>query len=128
MRCRKNEILPKPVIPTLLTRTLPRRTGYGSSMAVDLVAVQQAYHDNADYDETGSVAKAKAYRTAIRRLIGNRPEEGTKGGPGSESFRLPNWQALKSELNDVERFIAANDILTVSAGPPVYTSFEEFRS
>lgn len=47
---------------------------------------KSAYHDNADYDETGSLEKARKFRTACRRLLGILPAMATMPG-GQEQVR-----------------------------------------
>lgn len=73
---------------------------------INFRAAKQAYWDNADYEETGSLPKALAFRTAVRRLIGILPRTQTHGDRGGESitFDIPE---LRRQLDDVKTFVTA---------------------
>lgn len=52
----------------------------------DFATVVEAYHTNADYEETNSPAKCRAFITACRRLLspGVTPKKSVHGGRGAE--------------------------------------------
>jgi hypothetical protein len=92
-------------------------------MAIDYEAAATAYYDNADYEETGSVAKAKAFVTACRQLIG-RP---TKAGHGQASVEH-SPDALREQMAYANEWLAANDT-TNDASPGVrFHSFKRYRT
>lgn len=68
-----------------------------------LAEVQASYDDNASYAEDGSVAKARAFETACRVLIGRRPLSAGKDG---ENISLPIPQ-IQEELRRVRTWLAA---------------------
>lgn len=65
------------------------------------------YRDNLDWDDSGSVSKAKLYRQAIRFLLDAEPDGSAEGA---------SWTArsLESELVRVNAFL---DSQTAAAGP-----------
>lgn len=76
-------------------------------MAIDLAAIFQAYNDNADYDDPASLAKAKLFRTACRRIIGLVPEQ---SGLGTELVRYGlTTKAVEAALRRVQSWINVND-------------------
>lgn len=78
-------------------------------MADDLDTIRDAYLDNADYDVDGSVAEAKAFRTACRRLIVMLPTTASRGGSaGSQQvgFRL---EEVRRSLQEVDAWLSQND-------------------
>lgn len=80
-----------------------------------LSEVQDAYDANADYDEDNSLSKAKAFRTACRRLLAKLPSSSLRGYMGgsqqSLQFRLDE---IRRALKDSEAWIAMHN----SSGAP----------
>lgn len=96
-------------------------------MAVDIAAVQQAFYDNADFQESASLAKAQAYRTACRRLMGLQPkmaQYGTQGG-GTRLEIDPN--VFVKELDRVNDWIATNADTSAGGSGPVMVDLSNFR-
>jgi hypothetical protein len=78
-------------------------------MAVSLTTAQEAYLDNADYDEDASVTKAKAFRTACRQLIVLLPSNAMRGAGSNQQtvgFRI---EEIRKALEAVECWLAVND-------------------
>lgn len=70
-----------------------------------LAEVLAAYRDNASYEEDGSVAKARAFITAVRFQLGYAQRERKGGASGAEhEFNL---EMLREELKDARAFVAA---------------------
>ena len=82
-------------------------------MAIDLTAYRQAAADNADYAETGSVTKAKAFETACRRLVVLLPSEIQGGGGQRQKNEI---EQIKSELDDVVTWLVTNDTTRAAKG------------
>src|SRR5215207_8957877 len=90
-----------------------------------LVEIENAYVDNASYEEDASVAKAKAFITAARILLLKLPEEsGTR-----ESHLKLSKAEIAAQLEQARTWVAANDTGdSGSSGPRVTLgSFEAFR-
>lgn len=88
--------------------------------------VNAALDDNADYDVSASVVKAKNYIVAARIYLRRKAEEMTKGGVSVRD----DYQKTTEALAKAERWWAANDssAVTASGGGRVRQfSFEEFR-
>lgn len=88
-------------------------------MAIDIEAIEQELHDNCDFEEVGSVAKANAFVTAAKRLLAFSPESSSNEG-SSLSF---NRSALTSLLDRAQQYIAVTSgkgsrtrFLSVSGG------------
>lgn len=73
-------------------------------MAATFDQVADAYLDNADFEESGSVAKAKAFVTACVRLLVLLPSSASDQG-SSQAFDQKEIQANKQRA---QAFIAAN--------------------
>jgi hypothetical protein len=85
-----------------------------SSTSTD-TEVWAAYDDNASYFEDGSVAKAKAFSTAVRILLRRLPaESGTR--EGNVRFDLAT---LRKELEEARDWLIANDSTGAGRGAPV---------
>lgn len=61
----------------------------------------EAYYVNADYDAGASIdlAKATAFRTAVRQIIGYRPQTVSRGGQGGSELVTFNLEVLAAQLN-----------------------------
>lgn len=78
-------------------------------VAESLETTLAAFDENADYDADASVAKAKLFRTACRRLIAKLPSQASRGGSGGNQqfgFRIDEIHAM---LQEVEAWLALND-------------------
>jgi hypothetical protein len=85
-----------------------------SSTSTD-AQVWASYDDNASYAEDVSVAKAKAFTTAVRILLRRLPaESGTR--EGNVRFDLVT---LRAELQEARDWLTANDAAAAGAGAPV---------
>jgi hypothetical protein len=73
-------------------------------MAATFDEVADAYLDNADFEEAGSVAKAKAFVTACVRLLVLLPASASDQG-SAQSFDQKEIQANKQRA---QAYIAAN--------------------
>lgn len=66
-----------------------------------------AYRDNASYEEDGSVAKARAFATAVRFLLGM-PKRERKGGQGAGAEAEYDTEVLERQLNDALEYVSTN--------------------
>lgn len=78
-------------------------------MAATLAEAQEARLDNADYDEDGSVAKAKAFRTACRRLMTLLPMSMMRGAGSNQQTVAFRIEELRRDIDSVESWLAVND-------------------
>jgi hypothetical protein len=74
-------------------------------MAIDISAIMQSIHDNADWAEARSLTKAKAFATAARRYLMLTPQQSSQ--PGGFSTTL-GAQQIKEMLDEANEFINAN--------------------
>ncbi|NQT37804.1 MAG: hypothetical protein HQ581_09965 [Planctomycetes bacterium] len=89
--------------------------------AESLETTLAAFDENADYDADASVAKAKLFRTACRRLIPKLPSQASRGGSGgnqSFGFRLDE---IRGMLQEVEAWLALNDTDSAAVIHPDFT-------
>jgi len=90
--------------------------------------ILDALDNNADYRETGSLTKAKAYATALRQLMSPRHmvKRIDSGGQGEEvEHDLPTLKALLDEVNSwIDTNQGASDV-TKSAVR--HLSFNNYR-
>lgn len=95
------------------------------SSASTLTQVENAYVDNASYEEDADVAKAKAFVTAARILLLKLPAE---AGTRENHLKL-STNEIAAQLKQAQAWVAANDTgSTGSSGPAVtVVSFENFR-
>lgn len=96
-------------------------------MAVDIAAVQQAYYDNADFEESGSVTKAQAYRTACRRLMGLQPKMAQYGTQGGGTRLEIDPTVFAKELDRVSDWLATNADTTDGGSGPVMLDLSDYR-
>lgn len=75
-----------------------------ADQGITIQSVQQDYLENSDFEEACSVAKARAFVTAIRRMISF--AQSSSNESSSMSFDLA---ALQRERQRAEAFIALND-------------------
>ena len=95
-------------------------------MAVSLTTAQEAYLDNADYDETASVAKAKLFRTACRQLIVLLPSSAMRGAGSNQQTVGFRVEEIRRSLEAVQCWLAVND---TSDNPSViHPDFGESRT
>ena len=81
-----------------------------------------AYLDNADYEETGSVTKARAFVTACRHLLLLRPKS---AGHGNARFDLAP-ELIERQMMQAQAWINANN--TSGSGAVTHVDFSDFRS
>lgn len=81
-----------------------------------------AFDENADYDADASVAKAKLFRTACRRLIPKLPTQASRGstGGGNQSFGF-RLDEIRRMLQEVEAWLALNDTDSSAVTHPDFT-------
>lgn len=72
---------------------------------LNFAAAKQAHFDNADYRETGSTSKAKAFMTACTRLIGLLPKTQSHGERGGESVTF-DIRELREQIADAKQFVS----------------------
>lgn len=84
-----------------------------------LAQVRAAYDDNASYAEDASVAKAKAFVTACRILLGRLPQQITQANRQGVQMDL---KRIQEELERAQRYVSAS-----ASGNVVASSFENFR-
>lgn len=73
------------------------------AMAIDASQLMDAFQDNADYAEAGSCAKARAFETAVLRMMGL-PKSAAHG---TEEISF-DPATLRTLWNDVKAWIADN--------------------
>lgn len=79
-------------------------------MAIDFDTIQADLLTYSDYEETGSVARAKLYITAAKRWLNL-----VAGSASNQSSSMTfNVQQIENELNHARAYVAAND--TTKAG------------
>jgi hypothetical protein len=98
-------------------------TTIDSSPAVSLDTARDAYLENADYAETGSVAKARAFATACRRLLVLLPKKAGHGR-GAEEVEFDPLQ-IRAEREECEKFVK---VASASANGQRGTRAASFRS
>ena len=81
-------------------------------MANDFETIQTALLEYSDYEETGSVARAKLYITAAKKWL-NLVAGSSSNQSSSMTF---NTQQIHEELKHARAFVAAND-RTAAGGP-----------
>lgn len=74
-------------------------------MAIDIGAILQAIHDNADWPETRSLTKAKAFATAARKYLMLTPQQSAQPGGFSSSLSVVQ---IKAMLDEATEYIATN--------------------
>jgi len=90
--------------------------------AESLTVTLAAFDENADYDSENSVAKAKLFRTACRRLIPKLPAQASRGGSGgnqSFGYRLDEVRAM---LQEVEAWLSMNDTANSTVTHPDFSN------
>lgn len=88
---------------------------------MDFSDAQAQYLDNLDYDDTGSLAKARLFRAACRALLAM-PVEHRQGRAGTRFDRA----AIPEQLREVQRFLAERS--PSSSPAPLYLDNTEFRA
>lgn len=89
-------------------------------MAIDIEQIQEDVSTYSDYEDEGSVSRAKLYRTALRRLITFRTTSSSNQG-SSLSQDVRSLENLMARVND---FIAANDTDSASTSRVRFLSVE----
>ncbi len=92
-------------------------------MAVDTDAIENAFNDNADYHETNSVSKARAFVSACRRFCAFIPTS-TMKGPNSVSIGISEVRML---MKDAEDWLITRDSTQVQSPRYSQVSFRFFR-
>lgn len=89
-----------------------------------LAEIHAQYDDNADYDLTGSVSKAKLFIHACRLLLRRLTDSASKDG---ESFSV-RYERIQKQLDEALSWWHAND-QAASSGPSAvrHANFSEFR-
>lgn len=77
-----------------------------STQIENLSAAIESAWELSDFEETGSVTRAIAFRTAVRRLILITPRDIQKGGPAGERVAM-DLAALAKLADDAKEFIRA---------------------
>lgn len=90
--------------------------------------VVAAYRDNASYEETGDVAKARAFVTACRFLLQMLPSSSVGGGGERVDF---DTTLIAKEMETARNWISSNASAAVIAdrgvAETVYHSMRTFR-
>lgn len=73
-----------------------------------LPELRTQYLENADYDVTNDVAKARLFVVAVRQILLLQPEQGQTGGTGGELFQF-DMKLLERQLQIALDFLRAND-------------------
>ena len=92
-----------------------------------LDTILTAYETNADYDEVADVAKAKAFRTACRRILAKQPTEAFKGGGGAVVKMNPDL--VRQQLEAVEAWLVRHPSDSELETDPtvIHPDFANFR-
>jgi hypothetical protein len=89
-----------------------------------LTAAENSYLDSCDYAEVGSVARARSFVTACRKLLVLLPSTMTKGA-NSVSTRT---DLLISQIEEAQNWLSRFSPTDASPGPVVTeTTFRSFR-
>jgi len=91
----------------------------------DFTDARTAYLANADYAETSSAVKARAFVTACRKLIVLLPTESQ--GADSRTRMDENIRQFRAEIDEANAWLAVNDSATVTGGGVVESDFSYFR-
>ncbi len=83
--------------------------------------IKDALSRNADYEEVGSVAKARAYITAARRALSEQPSSAADQG-SSVTFDIP---LIRDEMTRAREYVQANENST--SGVRFLTAKDGFR-
>ena len=94
-------------------------------MAVTLTEALENRLDNADYDDSGSVSKAKAFRTACRQLLTLLPVASMRGAGSNQQTVNFRVEEIRKDIESVESWIAIND--TTSNPAVVHPDFSFYR-
>lgn len=86
-------------------------------------SLRDALHDNADFEETGSVAKARAYITAAVRFLSLEPMNQSDQGSSLQYAA----QQINDQLKRARAFVAANDDSSTDTTRVRFFSTEGFR-
>lgn len=91
----------------------------------DLATARAAYIDNADYESEGSVAKARDFLTAARRLLVMLPASAVGRDRSQADFELEH---VRAEIRACQAWLAANpSSATQQSNPDVlHHDFSEF--
>lgn len=84
---------------------------------------ETAYLDNCDYRETGSVAKAKLFVTACRKLVILLPTV-TQKGPNSVSL---NVSLVQKQLDEAQEFLLLASPTQIPGTGTTKADFANFR-
>jgi hypothetical protein len=74
------------------------------SLDASIAAARTSYIDNADYEATGSLAKAKAFVSACRTLLALPLTASAKGGSGGDSVTL-DPTVLEGMMGHARRYV-----------------------
>lgn len=93
-------------------------------MATTFDEARDAYLDNADYAEAGSVSKARAFVTACRRLKVLLPRVSAENGSRAEF----DPQQLQKELEAAQGYVDSNPEDGDSTGSVALADLRSFRT
>jgi hypothetical protein len=94
------------------------------NIAAQYDAALQAYLDNADYEETSSVTKARAFITACTKLIAVTPQA-TGSRDSHLQIKVDEYRQAKQAA---QAWVGGNDTDPTTGTPPVTrASFEDYR-
>jgi hypothetical protein len=94
-----------------------------TSTTADVLA---AYADNADFEETNDVAKARAFISACRLLLSPKHtlKRSVSGGrSGSEVELMP--EVIERRMDEARRFVAA--VVAAQSGGVIHVDLTSFR-
>jgi len=86
-----------------------------------------AVKDNASYHEDGSVAKCRAFITAVEMYLFDAPRRFTHGGRSGLELEL-DTEMLERRLTGAKRWLDANAGVTAGGAGVSYADFRSFRS
>jgi hypothetical protein len=87
--------------------------------AANIETVRQAYFDNADFLESASVEKARAFATACRRLLMFTPSRSRAGGANGNEMWI-DIASVKAQLDEVVKWLRINDSGNSMAGQTIH--------
>jgi hypothetical protein len=93
----------------------------------DFATLAAAYDTNADYEETSSATKARAFITACRRLLSPAvsPKRNVHGGRGAEEIEL-DLTIVRAELVAAQEWLA-DYVASTGGDNVVHVDFCGFR-
>ena len=96
-------------------------------MPPSIKEIQNAYHDNADYLATRSVAKCRLFITACIRII-SLPSRAAEKGQGTSAEHEFDTERIYQQQKDAEKWLSQNEtVAEVDGGGSIEVIDVDFR-